>query len=91
MASKEKNRANKLSKAIGLPEGALGRSLYVQLYSNTTVNIEGNCSVLNYSQTKIAINAPDSILNIIGTDLSIDEFSQDYLNISGQITSISFS
>lgn len=87
---KKKSRSDRFSSALGFPDGALSKSLYIQLYSSSCVNIEGNCTVLNYTDCKININAPDGIISVCGENLAIDEFSVGNLNITGSIKSVSF-
>ena len=90
MATDKQKRPHRIADALGFPEGTVGKGLYIQIYSNRTVNIEGNCNVLNYSDEKVAINTQNSILNICGSDLSISEFGEQNLNITGCIKSVSF-
>lgn len=90
MASNKRKRSERFSKSLGFPEGTVGKGLYIQIYSDCTVNIEGNCTVLNYSDKKVAVNTPNSILNVCGENLSIEEFGPDTLNITGCIKSVSF-
>ena len=87
---KNKSNRNKFSTALGFPEGTSSKSFYIQLYSNHSINIEGNCTVLNYTDCKININAPDCIISVCGENLAIDEFSVGNLNITGSIKSVSF-
>lgn len=87
---KKKSNHNKFSKALGFPEGTSSKSFYIQLYSNNSINIEGNCTVLNFNEQKISVNTPECIVNICGENLAIDEFAEQSLNITGSINSVTF-
>lgn len=87
---KNKSNRNKFSTALGFPEGTSSKSFYIQLYSNHSINIEGNCTVLNFNEQKICINTPECIVNICGENLAIDEFAEQSLNITGCINSVTF-
>ena len=94
MSKKDKSARNSKIKrivgAVGMPECAVSSELFIQLYSNKAVSIEGNCSVLNYSDEKIAINTAGNILKVCGSDLNIEQFGNGCLEITGCIVSVSF-
>ena len=86
-----KDRRNGIAKALELPAGLLSNGAHLELRWNREALIEGRCTVLEYTDTKIRINTSGGVVEFEGRGLEIGSLTSESALVSGWIRTIGFS
>ena len=73
-----------------IPYLAVGNGAHIELYSNKKLSLDGNFSVLEYSDNCIILKLKKNCLQIVGTGLNISSVSEALIVICGEILSLEF-
>ncbi len=90
MPEKGKRGLENLAKKLDLPGGMLGRFANIELHGNKEAIIDGNCTILEYSDTVIRVSSGANLVRFCGRDLNLSALSCNGAVISGVICTVDF-
>lgn len=85
-----KRIAEKLSKSFEIPEDCISDVSRIVAVGRSSMHIEGFFGIEEYSEDKMRLKLKNGSVNIFGTNIVIDEITDEYINISGTFKSVEF-
>lgn len=73
-----------------IPYFTVTNHIHIEMFSNRHIVIDGNFSVLEYSDEIIMLKLKKGTLHMLGESLSISTVMEDKIVITGEIITISF-
>ena len=83
-----RKRAIRYSQQFGLPEDVLTGLPRVVMHGNTSLSLENNNGVLEYSSAKIRVKTDLDTLTITGDGMSLRKMGRHDMLLSGTIKSV---
>jgi len=83
--------SEKIVKKLDIPEDIIFDIPRITMMANKEIRIENCTSVLEYETDKISLRAKDTVIELYGTELSINLITDDEISVSGIIVSVNFS
>ena len=68
----------------------LGKRPHIQMEGNHTFSLDGNFSIIEYSDEQIKIKVTGALIDIFGSNLLITFVTDAHLFVIGEINSIEF-
>lgn len=69
----------------------LGKKPHIEMEGNSTFSLDGNFSIVEYSNEQIKIKTAGMLIDIFGRDLLITFVTDTHLFVLGDIVSVEFS
>ena len=73
-----------------IPFSAMGNNLHIEMFGNTRLSIDGGFTILEYTEENIKLKFKKRLLEIFGSNLIINNVSDENLLITGKIVSLEF-
>lgn len=79
-----------IAKGLSLPRDVVFGDFIITLTGNQEVLIENYRGILSYNDRKISIQGNHVVLNICGSRLAIDYYSQEAMKVLGRIERLEY-
>ena len=79
-----------IAKGLSLPRDVVFGDFIITLTGNQEVLIENYRGILSYDDQKISIQGNHVVLNICGSHLAIDYYSQEAMKVLGRIERLEY-
>ena len=87
---KKEQISNRISDSLGIPRDIIADMGKIIITGNGAVHIEGFSGIDEYSEERISIRVKNGMFIIEGKSLSIDEITEEYINLKGMVKSVEF-
>lgn len=88
---KKASAASRVAMRLSLPADAVMPLPHIELVGNREITVDGVLSVLNYTETDIALACGKITVTVTGVSLAIERYFADTAIIRGILTGLSFS
>lgn len=73
-----------------IPFSAMGNNLHVEMFGNKRISLDGNFTIVEYTEEIIKLKFKKCFLEIFGANLIINNVSDENLLITGKIVTLEF-
>lgn len=91
MKKKKDELVSRFAEEMQLPLSALTDTFRIELRGAGEMTVEGCMGIIEYDENSVSLNLGKNAVNVSGTYLEINAFSEQQAVITGNIASISFS
>ncbi|MBQ3053446.1 MAG: YabP/YqfC family sporulation protein [Clostridia bacterium] len=85
MGKATSQKVEKVADMLDISKDFLAGSLKVTIIANCELTVEGEISILEYTDTSLKLNTRSFIFGIKGSDFEITQLDTDYLRLVGNI------
>ena len=83
-------KMEQVADALDIPKEFLAGTGTIHIVGNSEITIEGQLSILEYSQEMIRLNTKEYIINITGTDFEVKDLGAEYIRITGKFRGVEY-
>ena len=87
---KKQNIKSKVAKSLELPEEYVSNRTKISLTDFSTLEVINYKNIIEYANNSVRLNTDEKIIKISGSDLNIENITDDEIKISGEIFCITF-
>ena len=84
------SRMEKVADALEIPKEFLAGTVKLTVTGDSELSVEGNLSVIEYSDNLLSIASSGLILTVEGENFEVPELDVDYLKLTGKIRGLSY-
>lgn len=86
----KKKIADRISDTLEIPRDIIANMPRVVITGNGMVHIEGFSGIEEYESERITVRVKEGMVSVAGAGLSIDEITEEYINLKGVVKTVEF-
>ena len=86
----ERKNKKSILKSLDFTKKIAKKSVYIEIYDNNEIVLEGCKGILEYNDTTVKVNTGSYVFSVVGRGINIKCLTEASMVISGFITTIEF-
>lgn len=83
-------RMEQVAQALDISKDFLAGTVKVTVIGTEELTVEGELSIIEYTDVSLRLNTRDFILSVSGSSFEVNDMDTDYLHLKGQIETVSY-